>query len=145
MVAPAAGQLGYLPQPYEQLIAVMRQMGYEDQVAKVGIAKQKDLRKRGDLGWWGWIRSWFLYLAVDYGYRAWLAFIWLLVLVVLGSCVFSRAHSSNVLVPSDQEAYKEYEKSKMEKLPHIIPISTHPSIRSMSFFPSTLARSPIGG
>ncbi len=114
-------ELGYLPQPYEQLIAVMRQMGYEDQVAEVGIAKQKDLRKRGDLGWLGWIRNWFLYLVVGYGYRAWQAFIWLLVLVVVGSCVFSYAHSANVLVPSDKDAYTEYEKSKMEKLPPYYP------------------------
>jgi hypothetical protein len=113
--------LGFRPQPYEQLIAVLRQMGHEHQVAEVAIAKQKDLRKYGDLGWLGWIRSWFLYLVVGYGYRAWLAFIWLLVLVVLGSCVFSRAHSANVLVPSDKEAYTEYEKSKMEKMPSYYP------------------------
>jgi hypothetical protein len=105
-------RLGFRPQPYEQLIAVLRRMGHEDQVAKVAIAKQLDLRKRGHLGWWGWTKNWFLYLAVGYGYRAWLAFIWLLVLVVLGSCVFSRAHSANVLVPSDQEAYKPDETVK---------------------------------
>jgi len=35
-------------------------MGHEHQVAEVAIAKQKDLRKRGNLGWWGWLRSWFL-------------------------------------------------------------------------------------
>ena len=45
--------LGFRPQPYEQLIAVFRQMGHEHQVAKVAIAKQKDLYEHGDLGWWG--------------------------------------------------------------------------------------------
>ena len=113
--------LGFRPQPYEQLIAVLRRMGHEHQVAKVAIAKQKDLYERGDLGRWGKVRSWFLYLVVDYGYRAWLAFIWLLVLVVVGSCVFSYAHSANVLVPSDKDAYTEYEKSEMEKLPPYYP------------------------
>ena len=114
-------ELGFRPQPYEQLIAVMRRMGHEHQVAKVAIAKKWDLRKHGDLGWWGWTKNWFLYLAVGYGYRAWLAFIWLLVLVVLGSCFFSYAHSVNVLVPSDQGTYTEYQKSKMEKLPPYYP------------------------
>ncbi len=114
-------ELGYLPQPYEQLIAVFRRMGHEDQVAEVAIAKQWDMRKQGHLGWWGWIQNWFLYLAVGYGYHAWLAFIWLFVLIALGSCVFSRAHSANVLVPSDKEAYTEYEKSKMEKPPPYYP------------------------
>ncbi len=113
--------LGYRPQPYEQLIAVLRRMGHEHQVAKVAIAKQKDLRKRGDLGWWGWIRNWFLYLVVGYGYEPWRAFLGIILLVVLGSCVFSYAHSANVLVPSDKETYTEYEKSKMEKLPPYYP------------------------
>lgn len=106
--------LRFRPQPYEQLIAVLRLMGHEHQVAKVAIAKQKDLRQRGDLGWLGWMRSWFLYLSVGYGYRPWLAFIWILLLVVLGSCVFSRALSANVLVPSDKDAYTEYETSNMK-------------------------------
>ena len=114
--------LGYLPQPYEQLIAVLRQMGHEDQVAKVAIAKQKDLRKRGDLGWLGWIRNWFLYLVVGYGYRPWRAFLW-----IIGTGRALEAASSrmpilpNVLVPSDKDAYTEYEKSKMEKLPPYYP------------------------
>jgi hypothetical protein len=114
-------EYGYLPQPYEQLIAVLRQMGHEHQVAQIAIAKQKDLYEHGDLGCRGKFRSWFLYLVVGYGYRAWLAFIWVLLLIVLGSFVFSRAHSSNVLVPSDKDAYSEYEKSKMEKLPPYYP------------------------
>ncbi len=109
-------ELGYLPQPYEQLIAVLRRMGHEHQVAKVAIAKQTDLRKRGDLGLWGWIQNCFLYLVVGYWYRPWPAFGWIALLVLLGTCVFSRAHSANVLVPSDQGAYTKYENSKMEKL-----------------------------
>jgi hypothetical protein len=108
--------LGLRPQPYEQLIAVMRRMGHEHQVAKVAIAKQKDLRKRGDLGWWGWIRSWFLFLVVGYGYKPLRAFGCLALLVFIGTCVFSRAHSANVLVPSEQAAYTDYENSKMEEL-----------------------------
>jgi hypothetical protein len=114
-------ELGFRPQPYEQLISVMRQMGHEHQVAKVAIAKQKDLRRRGDLGWLGWIRSWFLYFAVGYGYRAWLAFVWLSLLIVLGSFVFSRAHSANVLVPSDKAAYEKYEDPKKRELPLVYP------------------------
>ncbi len=113
--------LGFRPQPYEQLIAVLRRMGHEHQVAEVAIAKQKDLYERGDLGWWGRIRSWFLYLVVGYGYEPWRAFLGIFLLIAVGSCVFSYAHSANVLVPSDKEAYTEYEKSKMENLPPYYP------------------------
>jgi predicted acyltransferase (DUF342 family) len=114
-------RLGFRPQPYEQLVTVLRRMGHEHQVAKVAIAKQKDLRKRGDLGWLGWIQSWFLYVAVGYGYRAWLAFVWLTLLIVLGGHVFSRAHAANVLVPSDQAAYEKYENPKKRELPLVYP------------------------
>jgi hypothetical protein len=114
-------ELGFRPQPYEQLIAVMRRMGHEHQVAKVAIAKKWDLRKRGHLGWWGWTKNWFLYLAVGYGYRAWLAFIWLLLLIVLGSCVFSYAHSANVLVPSEQAAYESDGRTEKAPLPQDYP------------------------
>jgi hypothetical protein len=58
---------GYRDQPYTHLIAVLQQMGLEDQVADVAIAKQKDLYARGDLGLWDEFRNWVLYLVVDYG------------------------------------------------------------------------------
>ena len=114
-------EYGYLPQPYEQLIAVLRQMGHEHQVAEVAIAKKLDLHKRGELGWWGKFWSWFLYRTVRYGYEPWRAFMWIFLLIVLGSCVFSYAHSANVLVPSDKDAYATYENSRMEKLPLYYP------------------------
>lgn len=113
-------ELGFRPQPYEQLIAVLRRMGHEHQVAKVAIAKQKDLRKRGHLGPLGWIRSWFLCLLVGYGYKPLRAFGWLALLVLIGTCVFTRAHSANVLVPSDKEAY-ESDQAVKAPLPHYYP------------------------
>jgi hypothetical protein len=116
-------ELGYLPQPYEQLIIVLRRMGHEHQVAKVAIAKQKDLYERGDLGWWGWIRSWFLYLAVGYGYEPWRAFGWMAALVLLGTLVFllARLPSVPVMVPSENEAYQIDEKTEKPAPPHYYP------------------------
>jgi sRNA-binding regulator protein Hfq len=134
-------QDGYHPQPYEQLIAVLRQMGLGDQVEEVAIAEQWNLRKQGHLDPWSWIKNWFLYLVVGYGYRAWLAFIWLSALVLFGRYVYSNAYSATMLVPSDEEVY---EKSKSEKLLRSILPSTHFSIRLMSCSPSTLAKRLIG-
>jgi len=115
-------ELGYLPQPYEQLIAVLRQMGHEDQVAEIAIAKQKDLYEHGDLGWWGWIRSWVLYLAVGYGYEPWRAFLGMAALVIVGTLVFSVARfpSVRVMVPSDKEAY-ESDQTVKTPLPYYYP------------------------
>ena len=116
-------ELGYLPQPYEQLIAVLRQMGHEDQVAKVAIAKQKDLRKRGDLGRWGKFWNRFLYRTVRSGYEPWRAFMWLALLVITGTLVFLRARlrSVPVMVPSDKEAYQSDGKAEKAPLPHYYP------------------------
>jgi hypothetical protein len=114
-------EYGYLPQPYEQLIAVLRRMGHEDQVAEIAIAKQLDLRGRGGLGRWGRFWSWFLYRTVRYGYEPWRAFVWIFLLIALGSCVFYFAHSVNVLVPSDKDAYADYENPKIKKVPAYYP------------------------
>ncbi len=114
---------GYLPQPYEQLIAVLRQMGHEHHIAEVAIAKQKDLYEHGDLGWWGWIRSWVLYLAVGYGYEPWRAFLGMAALVIVGTLVFSvaRLPSVGVMVPSDKEAYQSDQKPEKVPLPYYYP------------------------
>lgn len=101
-------ELGFRPQPYEQLIAVLRQMGHEHQVAEIAIAKQNDLYEHGDLGRWGKFRSSVLYHAVRYGYEPWRAFMWLAILVIVGTLVFSvaRLPSVRVMVPSDKETYE---------------------------------------
>jgi hypothetical protein len=116
-------QDGYHPQPYEQLITVLRQMGLEDQAAEVAIAKQKDSYERGDFGRWGKLQSWILYLAVDYGYRPWWAFLWIAALVIMGTVVFSlaRLKSVGVMVPTDKEAYDSDEITEKAELPHYFP------------------------
>jgi hypothetical protein len=115
--------LGYRPQPYEQLIAVLRQMGHEDQVAEVAIAKQKDLYAHGGLGRRDKFHSWFLFLVVDYGYGPLLPFAWLALLVLAGTLMFLRARlrSVPVMVPSDKEAYEPDEKTEKTPLPHYYP------------------------
>ena len=112
---------GYLPQPYEQLIAVFQEMGLEDQVAEVAIAKQKAFYERGGLGPWAKFWSWVLYLVVDYGYKPWLAFLWMAGLVILGTLMFSLARSRSVpvMVPTEKDAYESDEKK--ESLPHYYP------------------------
>jgi len=114
---------GYLPQPYEQLIAVLRQMGLDDQVAQVAIAKQQDLYANGGLDRWGKFQSRLLYLVVGYGYEPWRAFLWMAALVLAGTLVFSLARWARVgvMVPSDEEAYQQDEKTEKVPLPHYYP------------------------
>jgi hypothetical protein len=67
----------YASQPYFQLAAAHAGAGHERNVRRVHIARQKDLLRRGDLGFWG--RAWHRVtgLTAGYGYRPGLALLWL--------------------------------------------------------------------
>ncbi|MCT9935374.1 hypothetical protein N5079_34740 [Planotetraspora sp. A-T 1434] len=78
---------GYRPQPYEQLAAYYRRIGHESDARKVLLAKQRarrrTLRPPGRL--WGRL----LDVVVGYGYRPWLAGLWVGLLLAAGTAVFS--------------------------------------------------------
>ncbi|MFB8138664.1 oxidoreductase [Streptomyces parvus] len=78
---------GYAPQPYEQLAACYRQAGHDDDARRVLLEKQRHrrrtLRPSGRL--WGYL----LDATVGYGYRPWLAALWMTGLCLLGTLVFS--------------------------------------------------------
>jgi len=78
---------GYRPQPFEQLAAFYRRVGHEDQARKVLLIKQRRRRSTQNLAGklWGYLLDW----SVGYGYRPWLAAIWLAFLVTVGSIVFA--------------------------------------------------------
>ncbi|OEV02532.1 oxidoreductase [Streptomyces oceani] len=77
---------GYAPQPYEQLAGAYRRIGHDDDARQVLLAKQRHrrriLRPAGRV--WGRL----LDVTVGYGYRPWLAGLWLLALTLLGTLVF---------------------------------------------------------
>jgi hypothetical protein len=80
--ARAGGESGYLPRAYDQLEAVFRRAGSEEDARKVAIEKQR--RKRTKLrppASWG---NRFLDWTVGYGYRTWRAVYALLGLMALG-------------------------------------------------------------
>lgn len=77
---------GYAPQPYEQLASWYRQVGHEDDARKVLLAKQR--HRRGTLHPAGRVWGHLLDSLVGYGYRPWLAGVWIVALTVLGTVVF---------------------------------------------------------
>ncbi|WP_330440984.1 hypothetical protein OHB44_14380 [Micromonospora sp. NBC_00821] len=81
------GDATYRPQPYEQLIAAYRQAGQEHEARVVGYRKQHARAKevRGISRIWSGI----LWATVGYGYRTWLASIWLIGLTALGWSIFT--------------------------------------------------------
>jgi hypothetical protein len=86
---------GYRPQPYEQLAATYRAKGLDEHARTVLVESQNRRRRRREGRRKGWREAWrdwpgrawgrLLWATVGYGYRPWLALIWLVVLVVLGS------------------------------------------------------------
>ena len=78
---------GYRPQPYEQLAFFYRKIGHDDEARKVLLAKQRQRRStQGPTGRaWSYLLDW----SVGYGYRPWLAALWLAILIIAGTVVFA--------------------------------------------------------
>ncbi|MFB7576442.1 hypothetical protein [Streptomyces sp. NPDC056165] len=83
---------GYNPQPYEQLTSWYRKAGHDDDARRVLLAQQRHRRSTLHPA----ARAWghLLDVTVGYGYRPWLAGVWLLALTLLGTLSFG-AHSPN--------------------------------------------------
>lgn len=86
---------GYAPQPYEQLIAVYRRAGRDQDARIVAIAKQRVRRHTLPLPGKAW--SLLLDALVGFGYRTWLAGVWLLGFVLAGWWLFDRAHPADLV------------------------------------------------
>ena len=80
----------FSPQLYDQLAATYRRAGDDPAARKVAIAKQwRRRRARNPL-------NWLWYATVGYGYRTWLAGIWLASFAGLGTWVFSSAYPAHM-------------------------------------------------
>lgn len=96
---------GYVPQAYKQLADWYRQIGQDDDARRVLLAKQRQrrrtLRPAGRV--WGRL----LDATVGYGYRPWLAGIWLVVLTLLGTLVFG-AHAPTAVKPGESAPFQPF-------------------------------------
>ncbi|MZD06743.1 oxidoreductase [Streptomyces sp. SID5785] len=83
-------QTRYVPQPYEQLASYYRRLGHESEARRVLLVRER--RRRALLGPAGRVWGGLLDATVGYGYRPWLAGLWLALLTLLGSLAF-RTHA----------------------------------------------------
>lgn len=90
---------GYSPDAYDELARAYRRAGEPEHANRVGIAKQRHRRRvlaqghrRGVLALPGEAASLFLDATVGYGYRKWLAGLWLVLLWAVGWAIFASAH-----------------------------------------------------
>jgi hypothetical protein len=91
-----ATHAGMPPQPYEQLAAVYRKAGRDEDARRISIAKQRARRRTIALP----SRLWNLLLdiLVGYGYRTWLAGLWLLAWWAVGTLVFAVAYPDHLML-----------------------------------------------
>ncbi|MER5185157.1 oxidoreductase [Streptomyces sp. NPDC002896] len=96
---------GYSPQPYEQLASWYRMIGHDDDARRVLLAKQRHRRLTLPLP----ARAWghLLDVTVGYGYRPWLAGVWLLILTLLGTLVFG-AQSPTPVKPGEGAPFQPF-------------------------------------
>ena len=90
---------GYSPQIYDQLASVYRRTGHDEDARRVLIAKQRRRSAEGNRV--GKIWGWLLYLTVGYGYRTWLAALWLIGLLILGTWLFGSVYRGE-LTPTNK-------------------------------------------
>jgi len=77
---------GYAPQPYEQLADLYRRHGQDAEARRVLLEKQR--RRRATQNLPARVFGYVLDSLIGYGYRTWLAGIWLLVFWTLGTLTF---------------------------------------------------------
>ena len=95
-------QKDFRPQPYEQLVAVLRRMGHERDARQIAIAKQDAYLKRGDPGrlrrlWMGFLRR-----TIRYGYEPWRALVYMAFAVVFAWMVFFFSYHHGFMRPSKE-------------------------------------------
>ena len=95
----------FFPQPYEQLIRVLRRMGHEKEAREIAIAKMEDLRRSGTLGRWARFWNWLLGVTIGHGYKTGYAVGYMLVMIVIGTVVFATADQCHAIVPAKESIY----------------------------------------
>ncbi|MFY1623713.1 hypothetical protein ACN268_10945 [Micromonospora sp. WMMD735] len=78
---------GYAPQPYEQLAAQYRHNGQDQEARRVLLEKQR--QRRAALNFPARILGYLLDGVVGYGYRTWLAGMWLVAFWAIGTLTFT--------------------------------------------------------
>ncbi len=95
----------FTTQPYEQLAAVLRRSGQEEDAREILIAREKDRGRFGQMGRLRKLGHGLLGCLIGYGYRPWRAFWFMLAILLLGWFLFAAGFRSAVITPTKKEAY----------------------------------------
>jgi hypothetical protein len=91
----------FRPQPWGQLIKVLREMGHERDARQIAIEREKEMARRPTNGrlqkFWDFLRG----ITVGYGYRPSYALYWSLGFFLVGWLTFATAGNFDYMVPRD--------------------------------------------
>ncbi len=97
----------FRPQPWTQLIKVLRDMGYDYDARRIAIEREKTLAKSPLTRWHRRLWYWFIGRTVGYGYRPELALAWSLAFWLVGVLVFAGAAEYGFIAPRDGQVLVE--------------------------------------
>jgi hypothetical protein len=99
---------GYLRQPYEQLAAVLRSAGRDDDARRVAIAKEESRRPELKYASRGWSRIYGL--TVRYGYEPWRGLVGLFLIFAAGWPIFAlaKAHGHFVVIAEKGQSLPQF-------------------------------------
>ncbi|MFN2622536.1 MAG: hypothetical protein ABR611_06790 [Chthoniobacterales bacterium] len=105
--ATRAEKRAFFAQPYEQLAAVLRKAGLEDDANQILIEKNKRMAKWTSFGRSRWL--WYRVLGppISFGYRPGTTFFVSLVLILLGAAIFGIGFQTKLFSPAHEDAYKK--------------------------------------
>ncbi len=103
----------FLPQPYEQLAKVLKEMGHENYARQILIAKQEDpallkSKSKVSLFWHNFLGD-----TIGYGYEPWRALWLMLLFIIFGALIFYASYHEGQLIPTklaltNTKIYPEY-------------------------------------
>lgn len=92
-------------QPYEQLVAILRRDGRDNDAKTVLIAKARDRARLTRMPVFNRFWHSFLGLMIGYGYRPWRAFRIAVFIVALGYILFGQGHKAGIITESKEMEY----------------------------------------
>lgn len=97
----------FLPQPYEQVAMVLRDMGYERDARLIMMEKNRERARFSRIfrqGWW-----WYSLFgrAIGYGYAPWRAFAMSVAMIIIGTFLFGAGFSHDLISPTKESAYEK--------------------------------------
>lgn len=90
----------FRPQPFEQLMATLRQMGHGEEARRIGVLKERQRARAGKVPLYLRPIHWLFGVAVGYGYFTSRALLWSALIVVAGAALFDAAWRAGAMTPA---------------------------------------------